>query len=456
MKRMTGSNTISDRLGAAIATCVATATAIAQPGDVLWTRDLSNISGAFVKVTQDGTILTGDSERLWAVDPEGNTRWTFEPAGGLGGLSSGGGASSVDLLPDGRIVAAGGHAIWALDPDGTVSWEFNWTGGFNNQIDNGPTVGPDGNIYATTATNDGQGLGVFSLTPDGQLRWQDEPEPPLYIINASHGQRFQFTASHAVFGFIATVGAPTVYAYNFEGQQTNVVDYTCTSSPKTDGVDRLLLAGVCGLKSIDLDTDTIEWSASLGAVNMLPVTGRDGVVYSGSWHGPATALSHDGEVLWTSEFIGLQRTLAVSDDHDLFLYAGESFGQPNWLGAIDTQNGAVLWQVPFDSIGGHNELSWSNEAALSPDGDVAYFTTRFTSNGAPGRLWAVRIADATNQSCNISDVAEPFGLLDLADVQGFVSAFMTSDPLADIAPPYGTLDLADLHVFIESFLAGCI
>jgi len=364
----------------------------AQAGEVLWRFDLANVSGAFVTVGADGTIYSADQNRLWALDPSGAVRWTFDPAGGAGGLT-GGGARPVEFLADGRLVVAAGHTVWALDPDGSVSWSYSWSGGYNNQIDNGPGVGPDGNVYATTAVNDGQGLGVFSLTPEGQLRWTDAGEPPLVILNASHGQRVRFTQDRLVFGFIATTGSPSVYAYDFDGDQTNLVNYTCTSSPQTDGIDRLLMAGQCGVQAIDLATNSIEWSVGLGPVNMLPIAGADGVVYSGSWHGPVSAIDPQGQVLWTSPDVGLQRTLAVSEQHGLFLYAGETFGQPNWFGALDTATGAALWQVPFETINASNELSWSNEAAFSPDGGVAYFTTRFTSNGAPGRLWAVRIAE---------------------------------------------------------------
>ncbi len=54
-----------------------------------------------------------------------------------------------------------------------------------------------------------------------------------------------------------------------------------------------------------------------------------------------------------------------------------------------------------------------------------------------------------------ADVAEPFGVLDLADVQAFIAAFVAGDPLADIADPSGVLDLADVQAFIASFVAGC-
>ncbi|USN98193.1 MAG: hypothetical protein H6810_08375 [Phycisphaeraceae bacterium] len=57
--------------------------------------------------------------------------------------------------------------------------------------------------------------------------------------------------------------------------------------------------------------------------------------------------------------------------------------------------------------------------------------------------------------CNAADIAEPYGVLDLSDISGFISAFLAHDPAADIAPPQGVFDLADLSAFIQAFLAGC-
>jgi hypothetical protein len=57
--------------------------------------------------------------------------------------------------------------------------------------------------------------------------------------------------------------------------------------------------------------------------------------------------------------------------------------------------------------------------------------------------------------CTDADIAQPFGVLDLTDVQAFVDGFIAQDPIADIAPPQGVFDLADIQAFIASFNAGC-
>jgi hypothetical protein len=56
--------------------------------------------------------------------------------------------------------------------------------------------------------------------------------------------------------------------------------------------------------------------------------------------------------------------------------------------------------------------------------------------------------------CNPADLAQPWGLHDLADVAVFVVAFISGDSLADLDRS-GLLDLADVVVFVGAFNAGC-
>jgi len=54
-----------------------------------------------------------------------------------------------------------------------------------------------------------------------------------------------------------------------------------------------------------------------------------------------------------------------------------------------------------------------------------------------------------------ADLAEPFGVLDLADITAFVDAFVNQQPPADLAEPFGVFDLADVSAFAAAFTAGC-
>ncbi len=67
----------------------------------------------------------------------------------------------------------------------------------------------------------------------------------------------------------------------------------------------------------------------------------------------------------------------------------------------------------------------------------------------------INLSDPVQDGCNAADLAEPFGVLDLADITAFVSAFTTADPAADIAEPFGVFDLADITAFVGAFTGGC-
>ena len=53
-----------------------------------------------------------------------------------------------------------------------------------------------------------------------------------------------------------------------------------------------------------------------------------------------------------------------------------------------------------------------------------------------------------------ADLAEPFGLLDLADITAFATGFLAMDPIADLVAD-GLFDLSDINAFVTAFTAGC-
>lgn len=53
-----------------------------------------------------------------------------------------------------------------------------------------------------------------------------------------------------------------------------------------------------------------------------------------------------------------------------------------------------------------------------------------------------------------ADLAEPFGILDLADISAFVTGFTGMDPVADLNGDM-IFDLGDITAFVDSFLLGC-
>jgi hypothetical protein len=79
--------------------------------------------------------------------------------------------------------------------------------------------------------------------------------------------------------------------------------------------------------------------------------------------------------------------------------------------------------------------------------------------GAPADAWRLDDLELGGESRDdsdcLADLAPPFGVLDLGDINAFATAFSASDPLADLALPFGVFDLADVNAFVTSFVSGC-
>jgi len=56
--------------------------------------------------------------------------------------------------------------------------------------------------------------------------------------------------------------------------------------------------------------------------------------------------------------------------------------------------------------------------------------------------------------CVRADLAVPFGVLDLSDVNAFVVGFVGNDLLSDLNDD-GVWDLGDIGLFVDAFLGGC-
>ena len=71
------------------------------------------------------------------------------------------------------------------------------------------------------------------------------------------------------------------------------------------------------------------------------------------------------------------------------------------------------------------------------------------------RISSLNCEDPVDQPCSPADLAAPFGIVDIDDVDAFIAAFIAGDAVADLAPPIGIVDIDDVDTFISLFLAGC-
>jgi hypothetical protein len=188
----------------------------------------------------DGTIYTVDVfGHLYALSPDGGLKWVVRS-----------GAKGVAVDANGDVYTASESHIRAFHSDGSAKWTFTQTPLAFILV--GIGVGPDGNIYAAAT----EGMGVFSLTPDGDLRWQT-PNPY---------DRVPIDYNEVVFGDNSGTGQLYFYANR-------------------------------RLRGITLAGDPVF--EVVGGLAQLQVADSPAVSPDGSVHTAISAFSPDGDAIWT-------------------------------------------------------------------------------------------------------------------------------------------------------------
>ena len=132
------------------------------------------------------------------------------------------------------------------------------------------------------------------------------------------------------------------------------------------------------------------------------------------------------------------------------LFVGDGAGLTRIVGRGDTVETDVgTLDVGFDFGPGTGVQTLNSRVDINDAGQIS--CGLFLENGTIG----IFVAAPENFRCNLVDLAEPFGALDIADVVEFLRAFGANDPAADIAAPMGAWDIADVVEFLRIFGAGC-
>ena len=336
----------------------------------------SQLGGRFITVGPDGTVYASASSKLYALTPDGDLLWSASAAGG---------GRPISIGADGTIYTAG-NLIKALNPDGTLKWQFpNPSPG--NPLVAGPSVGPDGNIYAIHDTIGGEGnLGTFSLDSDGNLRWTEEQFSGSF---GGSNSAIVFGEDRFFAGLINNAGSlPTLRSFTFDGDLLwysgpQDLDLHTGTFPKLDPSGRVIVGwGQTAIQAITPD-GSVDWrSFHPQGINLplMPGIDANGVIYTAGWLGLRLwAINPDGSTRWAiPNTSGILDTLNVPPDGSIILAGGiDTFGQPGWVRAYDTADGAFLWQLDLDAEGGFEQYVSSQQPTFTPDSQTAYFTTCF-------------------------------------------------------------------------------
>ncbi len=165
------------------------------------------------------------------------------------------------------------------------------------------------------------------------------------------------------------------------------------------------------------------------------------------------AFSPDGGRTWSPNIplsVGFDSHLGWPSQNkmgDYFHMVSDKLGADlAWAATFEGEQNVYYTRIgPRDCNG--NGIPDEDEIAAGTTGDC-------DGDGIPDECEIAAGVDVPCVGCP-ADLAEPFGVLDLADLVAFIDAFTSGDTIADFAEPFGILDLADIGAFLQSFIAGC-
>jgi outer membrane protein assembly factor BamB len=270
------------------------------------------------------------------------------------------------LAPDGTLTLhTSGGLVYSLTPDGGLRWVRRLSGSPFPYVP--PTAGPDGAVYLGSISS------VFALSPAGELRWEfDDPGAPAVQVAPAIGPDGRLYGAYEVTGAFAldpsngerawsNPGVPPMYDYG-----TAMTAEIAFSSSAAGGPNDQLYVHMDGpelLYAFGLDGEQRFATGVAGFISRQPVVGSDGTIYlptfgaAAGW-GVVAIDPYGGAELWIYDPANGNAIseLAIGPDDTLY------FSVPGRLEAVDPATVSRRWLVSHFQVMGR--------PALSPDGSV--------------------------------------------------------------------------------------
>jgi len=395
----------------------------------------------------DGTIYVHGSEGfVFALSPDGGLKWAtnvnwyaYVP-------------SAVGL--DGTIYVGSIGRITALNPDGSQRWQFNDAG--TQGVHSGPAIGPDGNIYFA---ND-FGLGAYSLSSSGQLRWNNPGTPPISWYGGIGGETVlgprtvggaieqmyvvpePFSEDYSLQAFSLADGSLR-FSVTIEGQDDPFGQQQTQPAVGPDGtvyVTHMRAFGGIGwvLEAYSpLDGHSLWYYHDNGPNNGMtpPDVGPDGVVYYSASTSRIIAFNtstftpnwqyQDGTIMYHP---------TVSPLNNMVITGGVvTFGDVGFIKAISTGSGQLLWTVPLPgAFYPEPRVVPVHHPRFTPDGNTVYVSTTILAgneNDPHSFLYAIATDDLT-----INDEIEVLPLKEFMLEQNYPNPFNPSTTISFSIP----------------------
>ena len=389
-------------------------TARHSTGHVKWRFQVDAQVGYLLQrpaVGPDGTVVAHDpAGNVYALSPDGGLKWIFRTQGFASGPPS--------IGADGTVYVAAGSTIYAI-ANGALKWSFTEPAGGQGVIV-GPTVGPDGNIYAVT---DFGGVGALALSPKGQLLWSNVGNPIL-DENGQLGAEVAFGKSQPggdarlfvgvdrgvpTGGVLRsfTLGGTQSWAMaaggvdngGMQGQRQPVVGPDGTVYMTSWSTFRDPCDGSC-LYAFDPASGAPKWTYSVFPSNGMsePTVGSDGTIYVGRSLSFLDAVTPAGTTKWSIFDGGILAHPTVNPQNTQVL-AGEApnYGEPGNVRAFSARDGHFLWQEALPSENGGFQVL-DSRPRFAPDGQTAYFGTFISAPNSPDQYANLYAVDTRSPS----------------------------------------------------------
>jgi hypothetical protein len=356
---------VANRAGGSNTKSLAVTTRPAAAGRVNWRFRMNGpYSEVRAVMGPDQTVYAVDVfQHLYALTPNGALKWLVRGAGEKG----------VAVGADGTVYVASENFIKAFNPDGTAKWSFVQNP--RAMICLGISVGPDGNIYSVGT----EGMGVFSLTPAGALRWTN-PEPYDRRI-VDYGE--------------------IVFGANGNNQQLYFSANNHLRALRLDGTPVFAIAGTMGQPAIAPDNSVHvalgAYSPSGSLLWTFPTpypynvfspanVGSDGVHYFSQNLIQLFALGANGSQRWHNTLNAYVDGPVVDPlNTQLVMGSADTLDHAGFVLSASARDGHELWRVilpaedptafnPALGIYGFNQFV-STRARFSADGSAAYLMT---------------------------------------------------------------------------------
>jgi hypothetical protein len=473
---------VIENLGVESAPVPITIAAREPNGRIAWVFEGSGSYLSFAPTTgPDGTLYFSDVDGfLYAMSPDGALLWIVDALLGQDG-SANEAPVQVDGV-DGTIYVATNPLgptiqLVAFHPDGSHKWSTTVEHGQTWQA--GPTIGPDGRLYA--AVNGAQPAGgafdVLAIGRDGVIDWTTAADP--FVRNhAASGARMIFGPSSPgglVDQMIFTAdrnGDGRNWGFNIgDGSQNFAVPIASGNdvgqsqlAKSASGGDFYMFefAGVggagWGLQAFDGDGARMwRFDPGIASGATRPVVGPDGAIYFG-WDGlRMTAVTPGGDPIWTRLGSASYNTPAVSPNTPVLIaHAWNSGDDESLIEARRTDDGESLWvQTLLDDEGAN--VAANTPPEFTPDGAQVYFdaSPRPLTPTSVFRLFAVRVQESVvvcpgdangDNQVNFTDLNAVLSAFGQSGAPGFSGADLNND---------GIVNFVDLNTVLSAFGSSC-